>query len=273
MPRIREEYLDCVIYLYYSKEDAERGTIHENGGSGFLVGIPSTNCMHVYKVSNRHIVKKSPVIRLNTMNGDSDVLSVDGSSWVFTEEHDIAICYLNLPSMYRYKSVGIQQFITPEIIQSQRIGPGNDVFLVGRFVNHEGRQGNTPSVRFGNLAMMPDEPVYHKNSESQGELSFLADIRTVSGYSGSPVFVLARNVDTFGVGGMAIRAGGRDAWLLGVEWGHLLDHKGINTGMSGVVPAWFLNELLNDQPIVQARHQQEELVRNAKNTREFTVGW
>src|SRR5260370_1057024 len=116
MPRIREEYLDCVIYLYYSKQDAERGAIHENGGSGFLVG---------------------------------------------------------------------------------------------RFVNHEGRQKNSPSVRFGNLAMMPGEPVYHKHSESQGEESFLVDIRTISGYSGSPVFVMARTLDTFGTGGgLALRAGG-----------------------------------------------------------------
>ncbi len=273
MPRIRDEYLDCVIYLYYSKEDAERGTVHENGGSGFLVGIPSAEGPpHVYAVSNRHIVEKSPVIRLNTKSGECDVLPVETSSWIFNRQHDIAVCHITLPSVYKYKFVSLEQFVTPAIIESERIGPGDDVFIVGRFVNHEGRQRNIPSVRFGNLAMMLDEPVRHKDSEDEGEVSFLVDIRTVSGYSGSPVFVLPRILDTTSVNILAVRAGGPSAWLLGVEWGHLLDHNGINTGMSCVSPVWFLKELLDDPRLVQARQEQEERARQATGS-QFTVGW
>ena len=201
VPRIRDEYLDCVIYLYHSKQDAERCVVHESGGSGFLVSIPSISSTtpHVYAVSNRHIVEKSPVIRLNTMKGESDVIPVDASKWVFTDEHDIAVCYLSLPSDFRYKVIEFKQFITPDIIERQRIGPGDDVFIIGRFVNHEGRQRNLPSARFGNVAMMPDEPIRHNHRISinsdyhdvreYNDVSFLVDIRTVSGYSGSPVFI------------------------------------------------------------------------------------
>jgi hypothetical protein len=46
--------------------------------------------------------------------------------------------------------------------------------------------------------------------------------------------------------------------LLGVEWGHLLDHNDINTGMSGVVPAWHLSELLDSPQLKVARDQQDE---------------
>ena len=85
VPRIPDQYLDCVIYLYHSVEDAQRGAIHKNGGSGFLVGIPAAQGpgWHLYAVSNRHVVETSPVIRLNTKAGDIDVLNTSTSNWVF----------------------------------------------------------------------------------------------------------------------------------------------------------------------------------------------
>src|SRR6185437_11651074 len=83
IPRIGESFLDCVLYLYRSKSDAEQGVIHTSellrGGSGFLIGIPSTtmdNRFYVYAVSNRHVVTKNPFIRLNTKDGRTDVLEV-----------------------------------------------------------------------------------------------------------------------------------------------------------------------------------------------------
>src|SRR5438552_2720942 len=81
MPRFDDRFLDCSIYLYPSLEDAQKG--QRIGGSGFLIAIPGVSLgprhdaggdsyqkiHHIYAVSNRHVVKKNPVVRLNTHDG------------------------------------------------------------------------------------------------------------------------------------------------------------------------------------------------------------
>jgi hypothetical protein len=41
-------------------------------------------------------------------------------------------------------------------IRAWRIFPGDEVFLYGRLVTHDGQQRNKPVVRFGNISMFPD---------------------------------------------------------------------------------------------------------------------
>ena len=101
VPRIRDEYLDCAIYLYRSKHEALEGI--GIGGSGFLLSVPAERLPppqgFIYAVTNRHVV----------------------------------------PPPQR--------------------GDRSDVFLVGRFINHEGQQRNAPTLRFGLIAQMPGDPI------------------------------------------------------------------------------------------------------------------
>lgn len=64
-------------------------------------------------------------------------------------------------------------------------GPGTEVFFVGRFLHHQGRERNHPTVRFGNIAQMPWEPV--RTGRGIRQEAFLVEARSESGYSGSPV--------------------------------------------------------------------------------------
>jgi hypothetical protein len=95
-----------------------------------------------------------------------------------------------LPIMdyFKWWSVATSNFITNAIIESYDIGFGDEAILVGRLVNHEGRQRNTPIIRFGNIALMADaaEKVRFRDQEQE---SFLVDCRSLSGMSGSAVFV------------------------------------------------------------------------------------
>ncbi len=59
--------------------------------------------------------------------------------------------------------------------------------MVGRYINQEHRQFDRPVARFGNLAMLP-EPI-HQRERSFEQESFLVDMRSQAGFSGSPVFV------------------------------------------------------------------------------------
>jgi hypothetical protein len=138
------------------------------------------------------------------------------------------------------------------------------VLVIGRFINHEGKQRNTPSVRFGHIAQMPHEPI--KRDDGYLQESFLVEAKSIGGYSGSPVFTY--------INGLMPRPGSNvlstnilGPWLLGIDWSHLNDWKpvcdasgvpmssglrvGSNTGMMGVVPAWKLEDIFQ-LPDVQA---------------------
>ena len=65
--------------------------------------------------------------------------------------------------------------MTEDEIAQFDIGPGDDVF----FVNHQGRQQNSPTVRLGIISMLPREKILHP----RGTLvdSFLVEVRSLSG--------------------------------------------------------------------------------------------
>jgi hypothetical protein len=53
------------------------------------------------------------------------------------------------------------------------------VFMVGRVITHEGKQKNLPSARFGNITMMPVEPLRHMRGINQE--SFVVEMRSIGG--------------------------------------------------------------------------------------------
>jgi hypothetical protein len=283
MPRINDQYLDCVIYLYPSVPMAEAG--ERLGGSGFLVGIAGQGMSHTYAVTNRHVVENgSTVIRLNTADGKLHALDLTGLDWTHDPEGDdlsIALLDFNEDELrLKVRSVPMHHFLTDVIISDFNIGPGDETFMVGRFYNHEGRQQNFPSARFGNISQMPNEPI---RSGAQNQISFLVESRSLPGYSGSPVFVfippfsdrfipLKDEIKARGGNQARISLGdkislGAGPWFLGVDWAHINDYlpakddKGndlpfrvrANSGMMAVVPAWRLHRFLMSEPMKQKR--------------------
>jgi hypothetical protein len=155
--------------------------------------------------------------------------------------------------------------------------------MVGRFVNHEGRQRNTPTARFGNISMMPWEPV--RNPLRGAQESFLVETRSLGGYSGSPVFLhILPYTARAGKEGYYMPEQGAGPWLLGVDWGHLpiteevkaknsnteLDEDLIvesNSGQMGVVPAWKLRELLYKEEVAEMRkHWDDQIAKEQQNS-------
>jgi len=253
MPRIRDAYLDCTIYLYASEPDAEAGA--RTGGSGFLVGIPTvdlpSNVWISYAVTNKHVVENgNSVVRLRTKDGKHLIMSIDERAWVFHPNgDDLAVCLIQFDwQTVRYNFVPRDVLLDKRISAHFNIGPGDDTFVIGRFINHEGRQQNLPTVRFGTIAQMPLEPV--KQDSGFEQESFLVESRSIGGYSGSPVFVHIpalssregvpdwvppppppmtpgkmpdfaemQKMLTTEWGGLK----NHGPWLLGVDWGHIHD--------------------------------------------------
>jgi hypothetical protein len=272
VPRIEDELLDSVIFLYPSEDHARMGT--KNGGSGFLVGQPSgryADMVHLYAVTNSHVINGGcPIVRLNTHNGRMDILSLSHGAWQSHDDADVAVCPVELvPSHYKYGYVPRASFITEDEVRAgPRYGPGDDVFFLGRYTDHHGAQRNLPTARFGHLAMLPGEPVLTQGMGFQE--SFLVDAWSLKGYSGSPVFVYRMAY------GARLRApqGVSKPRLLGIDWGQIpryeevVDKQGYphpdgwraqqNAGMMGVVPAWKLAELLDGEELVARRKARED---------------
>lgn len=295
VPRIDNRFLDCSVYLYPTLDDANQGK--KAGGSGFLVAVPGygdgwmlegrcprSDIHHLYVVSNRHLIKRpeerftpSPVVRLNTHAGQIDVIDVEIGDWVCSEEHDLAVLPIPYRKYHKYLSVSVDDFLTKPIASERDVGIGDEVFMVGRFVRHDGVQRNMPSARFGHISMLADanEPCHHPSNKSEKQESFLIEIHSMPGYSGSPVFVrpfsapklLARYGGNTVVSGFTFGGGPHEPsevsggpWLLGVEWGYIRNHDQSlnNTGMSCVVPAWLLRDLLDAETLKDQRRMEQE---------------
>jgi hypothetical protein len=291
MPRIPDEALDVAIYCYRSEEDAQAG--RRSGGSGFLVLVPATSPepltvepilpqqiwigaardigpLHYrwfcYAVTCWHVAEAAPVIRINTRDAGHDIISLTPSDWHHHATSDLAVTLIDIkPKHHAALTVPIEMLLLPVESDMLDVGIGDNIYSVGRFINHEGTQTNRPVVRFGNISVMPGDPVFVKGVGPQE--AYLIETRTIPGYSGSPVFleVPPWELNTEPSGTERRILGDRQipfVKLLGVAGGYLMGRNEAinvqvggktlqgyraepNTGMMWCIPAWKLMELLN----------------------------
>jgi len=289
VPRIPDELADSIVYLYPSEAAAQDGL--QQGGSGFLCGADLSvgRLMATYVVTNKHVIRSGAMIaRLNSRDGTHDILPLDGAEWFeHPDGDDIAICPVGLNfAAHRQTVFPLSQCVSEEWVKQFDIGLGDDVFMIGRFVGHEGRLQNTPSVRFGVISQTPSEPIIQE--DGFGQISYLVEARSIPGYSGSPVFI---TIESHGpkpnlnpqlgqdlqdmvikqIGWMKGRAGPAGfrygPFLLGIDYCHLYDKQRIwsdetspprlvskdwfvkgNSGAMGVIPAWKIKEMFEKHP-------------------------
>lgn len=301
MPRIADAYIDNAVYIYSTIEDAEVG--RGIGGSGFLVHVPFPNdkkFQQTYVITNRHVVLSSatPVIRLNRIDDSTSSLVTSQEAWILHPDgDDVAVLPIPLNrNEVRCISIGMELFVTQKLIKEEDIGIGDDTIMVGRFIGHDGRQRNTPAVRFGNIAMMPQEKI--KATAGSEQEAFLVELRSMPGYSGSAVYIYSPNAmqdmsarrkgqsmapladfNLFGpeaqehINLMDLKITPKGPYLLGLDFCHLNKNikvrnaadcphpEGLfvreNTGMAGVVPAWKIAEILNSESLSTARQELE----------------
>lgn len=321
MPRISSTLLDCAIYLYQNKQDA---VIGENvGGSGFLFPMaysidntpdptdPPVGGVHVYAVTNAHLVcpLSFPVIRLRRSNGAAVIKDTreTGNQWIrHPNGDDLAICLLQLddPAAFHVSTPRYHLRPRPEQPWLDEHGEilGRDVVMVGRFIGHDGKETNIPALRFGNVAALPVEPILHPTGIKQE--SFLVEMHSLPGFSGSPVFVLPDPWRQMQIDPAMAKfvewkitlespylpkpvVDARDVTLLGVNWGHIesplkriVNKSGEpiedefyfsgNSGMAGVVPWWKLWELFDDSDVESARKEIEQKAQEDERKSDLT---
>ncbi len=285
MPAIDPNVLQCVFYVHPSPNAANAGKF---GGTGFLVGTPLEDNYHLnqlYAVTNRHVIAGASgevVLGINKADGHREYIHTQNADWfLHPDGQDVAVYPIVLSPDYQYNFIGTRLFfLTPQIVHARGIGPGDDVFMVGRFIGQDGAQGNLPTARFGHIGRMNAEPIKDGNGVEQD--SFLVEMRSIPGYSGSPVFVyinptLASPPSFMTPLGHPYNQSQHGPWLLGIDWSHLTSFSAvlnkdkrsaveppqwveINSGMAGVIPAWRIQEILDLPELVMRREEVDRMI-------------
>src|SRR4051794_30727988 len=164
--QIPEEVLKCVAFLYSKDRDGVPSAI----GTCFFLGyeLPDNLGTVSYAVTARHVIKNADKdgcdghshVRLNKMGGGVEWIEIPFSHWVFPDDQrvDLAITWFGADwSQWDHFHIPLEMIASDSIIADYLVGPGDDLFFPGLFVEHQGNQSNAPIMRIGNIAAMPGE--------------------------------------------------------------------------------------------------------------------
>jgi hypothetical protein len=295
----------CVVFVGSKEGD---GTFRPRA-TGFLVmtSRKGGDFLFPHLVTAEHVIvgmraKQMDIYcRLNMHFSDPAVIQI-ADEWRFhPDEHqktDVAILPFVPP--FTYNLMDQQAIILPNpadqdkaslgygLTAPQPAGLGDEIFIIGLFKSHYGKEKNVPIVRIGNIAAMPEEPVF---TTYAGYIdAYLAEVRSIAGLSGSPVFVNIPERRAASDFGPTIGPDGKpteivsaenrsnDVWFkynfLGLVHGHfdvpnlredaVVDDGSpgsVNTGIGIVVPASKIYETLYDPELVAERLEMEKQLR------------
>lgn len=251
MPRIPDVLLKSVAFLYPSKRAAEEDS---PGGSGFVALDTSER---YFLVTNIHVAAQCSYAKVSGGKEETTLIHIDPQRWVHHPDgDDVSVCKLSADERPA-SAISLPDLLaTHERMEELNAGVGDEVFMLGRFVGHGSFKKLQPLARFGNISMMPGELV--KDGRNLRVEAFLVEMRSLSGFSGSPVFI-HMGPGTFRGNGKMMQFYTETIGLIGIDSGHKnmiahvqgIDHGSsppyvqLNTGISIVVPYWKIRNLID----------------------------
>lgn len=275
MPRIPDVHLQSVVFVYPSEAAARDG--RQVGGSGFVVNYPSgVGPWRIrYVVTNQHVVNAGGHwVRLNHPGG-TYCAHILPDQWIPSPDgDDFALAILALPEFVVPYELSLDSLgLTRDEVQTLKVGPGDEAYMVGRFIAHGGRATNNPIARFGSVALMPNPTELVRDGRDKDVEAYLIEMRSHAGFSGSAVFLLIPQNSfrgTFGdtsMDDMTTRFR-----LLGIDTGHKIDPLFLqerdirgrwrkdsdkcvahSSDIAIVAPIWKVVDLLNREDLAKER--------------------
>ncbi len=255
-------------------------------GTGFFVGVKhadTENTFSVYFVTAKHVLKDKDgnylpeiVLRLNKKEGDSQLIKFTLNDIKIFEhtDKDVDIALFNcLPdqNVYDFKFIPDNLIASKEVITTNEIAEGDEVFFAGLFTSHIGQKKNQPIIRFGKVALISDEKIEWKEKDKPAKFMdlLLLECQSFGGNSGSPVFYQLNPLRKPG----QISMGGPIVFLAGIMTGSFLHGNQIqitdtvanlvslqNVGIAAVTPADKLHEILFSDEMVKLRKGEQKNV-------------
>lgn len=301
MPFIADQLRDCVFFLYDSEIGA-RGN-EPCGGTGFFVSYPTPNFNHAYAVTNRHVIENldgnQTAIRVNTVSGDVGTICLPKKAWLkHPKDADVMVAALdNLDPNLHFTLLETRDLLTREKL-AEVIRVGEDVYMLGRFIKHSGKRTMQPTARSGMISLNPDSgsPINYSGAPCPQE-AFLLEMRSLSGFSGSPVFhnlhagefINHLKIAMEVVYGVEVPPDTRYVdrpelfmTVLGIDAGsfytqedieilsngnpvNAVDYKSnVHSGFAIVIPGWAIMETLDRDEFAKAREAKEQKAREGQ---------
>jgi hypothetical protein len=286
--RLPDQVLNTVCFI------AKSAAMDTYRATGFIVSVPGAHeNAHLYLVTAKHVaaaVASEPfIIGFNNKQGTkgrfevnydpsfphrwwdhpTEPNAVDVAVFPFapTEYHSLDVEWIHYPNM----------FATPEIIASEGIGIGDEIAVIGLFTRFPGTKRHFPIARIGNLAMLPSERIPLEGFDPME--AYLAEGRSIGGLSGSPVFVrqTVNTTVTIHKGKPVPFAGIGQIYFLGLIHGHwdlpksiekTSQAEAVNMGISIIVPAQKVWEVVNHPELAEQRRLADEIFAKEKASRQ-----
>jgi hypothetical protein len=258
--------------------------------------------MHYYGITNRHLsqAQGATIIRLNTRDGGSRRLEYGPHDWQFIGDHDDLSAIDLTDDLKEADQISVfpeNSFTTKEMIEKMYISYGEELCMLGFFVDHGAGKRNKPAARFGNLSLLADDEVLVEQPHGILRPSHIVDMRSRTGFSGSPVIAWRMDFRLLGMQDMYKPFAAEQSrhffgspnvadvrWymgLFGIHCGQYRDEvtvlaanrsdaerigdpirEGdmlyIQSGMTIVIPAWRISELLDLEVFEMARQDRDE---------------
>jgi len=288
--RVPDEILKCVVFLGVTETSNKPGEPSRDryAGTAFVVGVAGERLPQghfTYLVSAAHVVDRIEGdcwLRVNLTKGGVEQIDIGERRWVRHPEGksvDVAVLPWDMGTEIDHMLVPTRMMlVSSDMFRTRNIGVGDEVFMTGVFASAYGRERNSPILRNGNIAMLPEDKIPTKDL---GEVdAYLIETHSFGGISGSPVFVqetvalkVNRGEDPPDTPPNTI-AGTGSHFLLGLVHGHWeIDERDINAvhvrgarqgeesinlGISIVIPASKIVETLNQPALVEVRRRAEQ---------------
>ncbi|MCL4339238.1 hypothetical protein M1271_06130 [Patescibacteria group bacterium] len=290
---IDPKFKKCVVFVGYRYQDANGATKEHYGGTAFFLSYPVKPKGQVsYLTTAKHVIDgikaesekykakdKNMIVRINKHDGTSGVIELPLTAWKFhpTEpEHvDVAVTtILNITQKeFDWLSLPMEWAIDKNKIgKRDGFNEGDDVSAIGLFRHHVGNKKNYPIFRTGNIALFPEEKVYIDKKIGESEI-YLIESRSIKGLSGSPVFVSLNPYYISSEESISQRTGQRIFYWLGLVSGHFFtsetdldfasdenEIKNLNVGISFVIPAEKVVDILNSDKFIAERAKIESIL-------------
>jgi hypothetical protein len=204
--RISDSVRDTVVFLGHPTNEAGKSGI-ECVGTGFLLMYDEVPHLITARHVAEHFADHPFLIRVNTCDQKAENIPVDMVKWYYPKDPavDVAATPFELPRPDRYVVRHIdfpREALSWTQARKFEYGIGDFVYTVGLFRLLAGTERNMPVVHFGTIARTVDwdekvpvkdwqDPAGKKTLQTN---AYLVESQSLSGLSGSPVFVRATSL-------------------------------------------------------------------------------
>jgi hypothetical protein len=282
---IPDEMRKCVGFV--ALEQGGRALL---GGTCFIVSRPTTLIQgksFMYAVTAKHVIDAvarngcfDALLRLNLKGGGATWFRAPVANWwTHPTDSSVDVCVTRFVmdvAPFDHLAFPLEGAATEAnlVKANARLGLGDEVFLTGLFSAAPGQARNTPIVRIGHIAALPEEKITANLGAGQFKDidAYLIEARSIGGLSGSPVFLYAGQHSRDG----KVLLGRSQFFLLGLMQGHFdseamrrdviadisLGRESINMGIGIVVPVEKIVEVIDAKRDEELEVEKKELEKN-----------